>query len=56
MSTWQATVRAPRECVVLMSGEEPAVPTEDAKTSKLRKIFGDDFRTIAQKNTRLKNV
>ncbi|KAM9392074.1 aminopeptidase O [Pholidichthys leucotaenia] len=29
MSTWQATVRAPSECVVLMSGEEPAVPTED---------------------------
>ncbi|XP_071339515.1 aminopeptidase O isoform X2 [Trachinotus anak] len=29
MSTWQATVRAPSECVVLMSGEEQAVPIED---------------------------
>ncbi|CAJ1069003.1 aminopeptidase O isoform X2 [Xyrichtys novacula] len=29
MSTWQATVRAPSECVVLMSGEEPAVPIVD---------------------------
>ncbi|XP_047447587.1 aminopeptidase O isoform X2 [Mugil cephalus] len=29
MSTWQATVRAPSECVVLMSGEETAVPTDD---------------------------
>ncbi|KAM4576805.1 aminopeptidase O isoform 2-T3 [Odontesthes bonariensis] len=29
MSTWQATVRAPSWCVVLMSGEEQAVPTED---------------------------
>ncbi|XP_072243842.1 aminopeptidase O [Leuresthes tenuis] len=29
MSTWQATVRAPSRCVVLMSGEEQAVPTED---------------------------
>uniref|UniRef100_A0A672GD14 Aminopeptidase O (putative) n=1 Tax=Salarias fasciatus TaxID=181472 RepID=A0A672GD14_SALFA len=32
MSTWQATVRAPSECVVLMSGEEPAVPIEDGDT------------------------
>uniref|UniRef100_A0AAQ6AH86 Peptidase M1 leukotriene A4 hydrolase/aminopeptidase C-terminal domain-containing protein n=1 Tax=Amphiprion ocellaris TaxID=80972 RepID=A0AAQ6AH86_AMPOC len=32
MSTWQATVRAPSECVVLMSGEEQAVPTEDGDT------------------------
>uniref|UniRef100_A0A3Q3ARG8 Aminopeptidase O (putative) n=1 Tax=Kryptolebias marmoratus TaxID=37003 RepID=A0A3Q3ARG8_KRYMA len=29
MSTWQATVRAPSECVVLMSGEDQAVPAED---------------------------
>uniref|UniRef100_A0A3B4Y4E6 Aminopeptidase O (putative) n=1 Tax=Seriola lalandi dorsalis TaxID=1841481 RepID=A0A3B4Y4E6_SERLL len=32
MSTWQATVRAPSECVVLMSGEEQAVPIEDRNT------------------------
>ncbi|KAF6737057.1 Aminopeptidase O [Oryzias melastigma] len=32
MSTWQATVRAPSECVVLMSGEEMAVPTKDGDT------------------------
>ncbi|RVE55457.1 hypothetical protein OJAV_G00236120, partial [Oryzias javanicus] len=32
MSTWQATVRAPSECVVLMSGEEQAVPTKDRNT------------------------
>ncbi|XP_036954660.1 aminopeptidase O isoform X3 [Acanthopagrus latus] len=32
MSTWQATVRAPSECVVLMSGEEQAVPFEDGHT------------------------
>ncbi|XP_050930777.1 aminopeptidase O isoform X2 [Lates calcarifer] len=32
MSTWQATVRAPSECVVLMSGEEQAVPIEDGDT------------------------
>ncbi|XP_029365657.1 aminopeptidase O isoform X2 [Echeneis naucrates] len=32
MSTWQATVRAPSECVVLMSGEEQAAPTEDRDT------------------------
>ncbi|XP_040898891.1 aminopeptidase O isoform X2 [Toxotes jaculatrix] len=32
MSTWQATVRAPSECVVLMSGEEQAVPIEDGHT------------------------
>ncbi|XP_034548526.1 aminopeptidase O isoform X2 [Notolabrus celidotus] len=32
MSTWQATVRAPSECVVLMSGEEQAVPIEDEDT------------------------
>uniref|UniRef100_A0A3Q4HBK1 Aminopeptidase O (putative) n=1 Tax=Neolamprologus brichardi TaxID=32507 RepID=A0A3Q4HBK1_NEOBR len=32
MSTWQATVRAPSECVVLMSGEEQAVPAEDGDT------------------------
>uniref|UniRef100_A0A8C6V2Q5 Aminopeptidase O (putative) n=1 Tax=Neogobius melanostomus TaxID=47308 RepID=A0A8C6V2Q5_9GOBI len=35
MSTWQAAVRAPAECVVLMSGEEPAVPREDNNTSFL---------------------
>ncbi|XP_068422797.1 aminopeptidase O isoform X2 [Clinocottus analis] len=35
MSTWQATVRAPSECVVLMSGEEPAVPIEAADTGSL---------------------
>ncbi|XP_030273983.1 aminopeptidase O isoform X1 [Sparus aurata] len=32
MSTWQATVRAPSECVVLMSGEEQSVPFEDGHT------------------------
>ncbi|XP_039979287.1 aminopeptidase O-like, partial [Xiphias gladius] len=32
MSTWQATVRAPSECVVLMSGEEQAAPIEDGDT------------------------
>ncbi|XP_053182081.1 aminopeptidase O isoform X2 [Scomber japonicus] len=32
MSTWQATVRAPSECVVLMSGEEQAVPIGDGDT------------------------
>ncbi|XP_041644567.1 aminopeptidase O [Cheilinus undulatus] len=32
MSTWQATVRAPSECVVLMSGEEQTVPIEDRDT------------------------
>ncbi|XP_068560415.1 LOW QUALITY PROTEIN: aminopeptidase O [Cebidichthys violaceus] len=35
MSTWQATVRAPSECVVLMSGEEPTVPIEDGDTRSL---------------------
>ncbi|XP_056275508.1 aminopeptidase O isoform X3 [Pseudoliparis swirei] len=35
MSTWQATVRAPSECVVLMSGEEPAEPMEDEDTRSL---------------------
>ncbi|KAJ4941893.1 hypothetical protein JOQ06_011765 [Pogonophryne albipinna] len=35
MSTWQATVRAPSECVVLMSGEEEAVPVGDGDTSLL---------------------
>ncbi|XP_028314477.1 aminopeptidase O isoform X3 [Gouania willdenowi] len=33
MSTWQATVRAPSGCVVLMSGEEEALPTQDQDTS-----------------------
>lgn len=32
MSTWQATVRAPLQCVVLMSGEEVAVPIQDENT------------------------
>ncbi|KAM4746657.1 aminopeptidase O isoform 2-T4 [Anableps anableps] len=32
MSTWQARIRAPSECVVLMSGEEKAVPAEDGDT------------------------
>ncbi|KAM3610529.1 uncharacterized protein V6R79_005193 [Siganus canaliculatus] len=32
MSTWQAVVRAPSECVVLMSGEEQTLPTEDGDT------------------------
>ncbi|KAM6931154.1 aminopeptidase O isoform 2-T2 [Xenentodon cancila] len=32
MSTWQATVRAPSECVVLMSGDEQTVPAEDGDT------------------------
>ncbi|XP_037337936.2 aminopeptidase O isoform X2 [Pungitius pungitius] len=35
MSTWQAAVRAPRECVVLMSGEETTVPVEDGDTRSL---------------------
>lgn len=35
MSTWQAAVRAPAECVVLMSGEEQAVPRDDRDTSFL---------------------
>ncbi|XP_034090739.1 LOW QUALITY PROTEIN: aminopeptidase O [Gymnodraco acuticeps] len=35
MSTWQATVRAPSDCVVLMSGEEEAVPVGDGDTSLL---------------------
>uniref|UniRef100_A0A3B3V6B5 Uncharacterized protein n=1 Tax=Poecilia latipinna TaxID=48699 RepID=A0A3B3V6B5_9TELE len=35
MSTWQARVRAPSDCVVLMSGEEEAVPAEDGDTRKL---------------------
>ncbi|XP_063042277.1 aminopeptidase O isoform X2 [Engraulis encrasicolus] len=29
MSTWQATVTAPRECTVLLSGENQAVPVQD---------------------------
>ncbi|XP_070689894.1 aminopeptidase O [Pempheris klunzingeri] len=32
MSTWQATVRAPSECTVLMSGEEQTEPIEDGDT------------------------
>ncbi|KAM3868152.1 aminopeptidase O [Diretmus argenteus] len=32
MSTWQARVRAPSECVVLMSGEDQAIPIEDGET------------------------
>ncbi|XP_027889691.1 aminopeptidase O isoform X1 [Xiphophorus couchianus] len=32
MSTWQARVRAPSDCVVLMSGEDEAVPAEDGDT------------------------
>ncbi|XP_072289221.1 aminopeptidase O [Eucyclogobius newberryi] len=32
MSTWQAAVRAPGECVVLMSGEEQAVPRQEINT------------------------
>ncbi|KAM9858985.1 aminopeptidase O [Aulostomus maculatus] len=35
MSTWQATVRAPSDCVVLMSGEEQVVPIEDGDTCLL---------------------
>ncbi|TNN45175.1 Aminopeptidase O [Liparis tanakae] len=35
MSTWQATVRAPSECVVLMSGEEPAEPIQDQDARSL---------------------
>uniref|UniRef100_A0A667XG04 Aminopeptidase O (putative) n=1 Tax=Myripristis murdjan TaxID=586833 RepID=A0A667XG04_9TELE len=35
MSTWQATIRAPSECVVLMSGEDQAVPIEDGQTRLL---------------------
>ncbi|XP_019733602.1 aminopeptidase O isoform X3 [Hippocampus comes] len=35
MSTWQASVRAPRDCVVLMSGEEQVAPTEDGDPSLL---------------------
>lgn len=36
MSTWQASVRAPRDCVVLMSGEEQVAPTEDGDPSKVK--------------------
>lgn len=43
MSTWQATVRAPSECVVLMSGEEQAAPIEDGDTRKL--LFHKPFVT-----------
>lgn len=32
MSTWQATIRAPSECVVLVSGENQAAPTLDEDT------------------------
>ncbi|XP_077416547.1 aminopeptidase O isoform X2 [Vanacampus margaritifer] len=35
MSTWQARVRAPCDCVVLMSGEEQVAPTEDGDTNLL---------------------
>uniref|UniRef100_A0A3Q2CVC4 Aminopeptidase O (putative) n=1 Tax=Cyprinodon variegatus TaxID=28743 RepID=A0A3Q2CVC4_CYPVA len=35
MSTWQARVRAPSDCVVLMSGEEQAVPAKDGDTDFL---------------------
>ncbi|XP_055017404.1 aminopeptidase O isoform X2 [Boleophthalmus pectinirostris] len=35
MSTWQALVRAPAECVVLMSGEEQAVPKQESSTGFL---------------------
>ncbi|XP_037115657.1 aminopeptidase O isoform X2 [Syngnathus acus] len=35
MSTWQARVRAPHDCVVLMSGEEQVVPTENGDTNLL---------------------
>lgn len=35
MSTWQAAVWAPSECVVLMSGEEQAVPSQDTTTGLL---------------------
>uniref|UniRef100_W5MSK1 Aminopeptidase O n=1 Tax=Lepisosteus oculatus TaxID=7918 RepID=W5MSK1_LEPOC len=31
MSTWQATIKAPPECVVLLSGEEEAQPATDRK-------------------------
>ncbi|MBN3322150.1 AMPO Aminopeptidase, partial [Atractosteus spatula] len=31
MSTWQATIEAPPECVVLLSGEEEAQPATDGK-------------------------
>uniref|UniRef100_A0A3Q2QWW8 Aminopeptidase O (putative) n=1 Tax=Fundulus heteroclitus TaxID=8078 RepID=A0A3Q2QWW8_FUNHE len=32
MSTWQARVRAPSDCVVLMSGDDQAAPAEDGDT------------------------
>uniref|UniRef100_A0A8C4ZUV9 Aminopeptidase O (putative) n=1 Tax=Gadus morhua TaxID=8049 RepID=A0A8C4ZUV9_GADMO len=35
MSTWQARVRAPGECVVLMSGENVALPIKDGETGLL---------------------
>ncbi|XP_076021299.1 aminopeptidase O [Genypterus blacodes] len=35
MSTWQATVRAPSECVVLMSGEDQPIPIADGDTGSL---------------------
>lgn len=34
MSTWQATVRAPCDCLVLMSGEEQFSPTEEGDPRK----------------------
>ena len=46
MSTWQATVRAPSECVVLMSGEEQTVPIEDGDTRKL--LFHQPFVTTSR--------
>uniref|UniRef100_A0AAV2MQW3 Uncharacterized protein n=1 Tax=Knipowitschia caucasica TaxID=637954 RepID=A0AAV2MQW3_KNICA len=35
MSTWQAVLRAPAECVVLMSGEEQAVPRQESSSGFL---------------------
>ncbi|KAJ3603776.1 hypothetical protein NHX12_028517, partial [Muraenolepis orangiensis] len=35
MSTWQAKVRAPGDCVVLMSGENEALPINDEETGLL---------------------
>ncbi|CAL8344961.1 unnamed protein product [Lota lota] len=35
MSTWQARVRAPGECVVLMSGDNVALPIKDEETGLL---------------------
>lgn len=54
MSTWQAAVRAPSGCVVLMSGEEAAVPVEDGDTRKL--FFHKPFVTTSRRLVDFINV